>query len=157
MACVCMIESGGFNLQPEDLEDVSALSYCKDHCGAEILFCDPSEGLPAHILRHVIGNVKRPGPVFLPSPRNTILRGLVLENWDMVNHAPFDGKIEDNFSSTSLHLSLTGYERPVKVHGHGKRDSIVYFVEVVASVHDRGVWYTDLDLLPLAKRKWSRI
>ena len=157
IACICMFESGELDLQPEDLDDVIAVSSSNNLYASEILFCDPSEDPPAHALRHMIGNVGRPGLVLLLSPRNTMLREPDLGSWKMVNHAPFDGKFENNFESTSLHLSLTGWEQPVNVRDHGDRDSVVHFVEAVVSAHDRGVWHADLDLLCLSTRRWPRI
>ena len=157
VACICMFENGELNLQLQDLEDILAVSSANNLYASEILFCDPSKSPPPNAFRHVIGNVGRPGLVLLLSPRNTILREPDLESWEMINHAPFDGKFEDNFESTSLHLSLTGYEQPINIHGHGDRDCVVHFAEVVVSAHDRGLWHADLDLLHLATRRWPRI
>ena len=157
VACICMFESGELDLDPEDLEDVVAVSSSNNLYASEVLSCDPSDCPPPYAFRHVIGNIGRPGLVLLLSPRKTMLREPDLESWEMVNHAPFDGKFEDNFASTSLHLSLTGYEQPVNINDHGDRDSVVHFAEAVVSAHDRGVWHADLDLLRLTKRTWSRI
>ena len=156
VACICMFESGELNLQPEDLEDVMAVSSSNNLYASEVLFCDPYESPPAHAFRHVVGNVGKPGLVLLLSPRNSIFREPDLESWKMVNHAPFDGRFEDNFASTSLHLCLTGYEQPVNINDHGDRDSVVHFVEAAVSAHDRGLWHADLDLLRLSRRNWSR-
>ena len=156
VACICMFESGELDLQPEDLEDVMAVSSSNNLYASEILFCDPYESPPAHAFRHVVGNVGRPGLVLLLSPRNSILREPDVGSWEMVNHAPFDGRFEDNFASTSLHLCLTGYEQPVNINDHGDRDSVVHFVEAAVSAHDRGLWHADLDLLRLSRRNWSR-
>ena len=156
VACICMFESGELNLQPEDLEDVMAVSSSNNLYASEVLFCDPFESPPAHAFRHVIGNVGKPGLVLLLSPRNSILREPDVGSWEMVNHAPFDGRFEDNFASTSLHLCLTGYEQPVNINDHGDRDSVVHFVEAAVSAHDRGLWHADLDLLRLSRRNWSR-
>ena len=60
VACICMFESGELNLQPEDLEDVMAVSSSNNLYASEILFCDPYESPPAHAFRHVIGNVGKP-------------------------------------------------------------------------------------------------
>lgn len=157
VACICMFESGELNLKPEGLDHILAVSCSNNIYASEILFSDPFEDSPAHAFRHVVGNVGKPVVVLLFSPRNTTVRKPDLENWDMVNHAPFDGRFEDNFASTSLHLSLTGYEQPVNTDDHGGRDSVVHFVEVVVSAHDRGVWHADLDLLRLATGDWTRI
>ena len=156
VACICMFESGELNLEPDDLEDVMAVSSSNNLYASEVLFCDPYESPPVHAFRHVVGNVGKPGLVLLLSPRNSIFREPGLESWEMVNHAPFDGRFEDNFASTSLHLYLTGYEQPVNMNDHGDRDSVVHFVEAAVSAHDRGLWYADLDLLRLSRRNWPR-
>ena len=156
VACICMFESGELNLEPEDLEDVIAVSSSNNIYASEVLFCDPYESPPAHAFRHVVGNVGKPGVVLLLSPRNSIIRKSGYDSWNMVNHAPFDGRFEDNFASTSLHLCLTGYEQPVNINDHGDRDSVVHFVEAAVSAHDRGLWHADLDLLRLSRRNWSR-
>jgi len=156
MACISMFESKDINLRPENLEDLLAVSSSNHLYATEILFCDPSEKPPANALRHVIESVGRSGLALLLSPRSTILREMDRDSWVMVNHVPFDGRYEDSFASTSLHLSLTGNEQTVNIHEYGDIDSSVDFVEAVVSAHDRGVWHAGLDLLHLATRKWSR-
>ena len=151
-----MFESGELDLHPEDLEDVIAVSSSNNIYASEVLFCDPSESPPPYAFRHVIGNIGRPGLVLLLSSRNTAVREPDFGTWEMVNQAPFDGNFEKNFASTSLHLSLTGYEQSVNLNDHGDRDSVVDFAEAVVSAHDRGLWHADLDLLRLTTRTWSR-
>ena len=97
----------------------------------------------------MIGNVGKPGLVCLLSPRDTIFRELDLETWKLINHWKFDGKLEDNLTSTSLHLSLTGYEQPLNISIHGGRDREAFYLEAVVSAYDKGIWVADLDLTHL--------
>jgi len=72
-----------------------------------------------------------------------------IEKWNQVLHAPFDGASEDNFTSTSIHLSFTEYQMPFDVGNRGGIDNDLYFVETLISVLDRGKWVADLDVLAL--------
>jgi hypothetical protein len=80
-------------------------------------------------------------------PKNPLTRKTDISNWQFVNHNTFDGQLHDSFSSTTLHLGFTEYVFPVDVGSHGNRDFEVYFQESLVSVHDRGEWIADLDIL----------
>ncbi|KAL8722228.1 MAG: hypothetical protein Q9181_007536 [Wetmoreana brouardii] len=149
-ACVTMFDTGYLDLDLEVFGEVIAISSANNIYASEILFCDPSR-MSIHALRHVTGNVGKPGLALLLSPRDTILREPDLESWELVNHAPFDGKSENNFAATSLHLSLTGYEQALNLGRHGSRDQEAFYVEAVVSVHDHGSWMADVDLLHFAQ------
>lgn len=82
--------------------------------------------------------------------RHPIKREPDFETWRLVNHATFDGKLEDNFAATSLHLKLTGFERPLTTALDGGYDKEVIYIEAVVSAHDRGEWVADLDILKFA-------
>jgi hypothetical protein len=69
----------------------------------------------------------------------------------MVNHQDFDGRWENNFRSTSMHLKLTGYEHYLNVGQHGSRYKEVLFAEAAVSVHCRGEWVADLNILSIYK------
>jgi len=109
-------------------------------------------------IRCLIGNIGKPGVALLLSPRELILPEPSLEKWNMVNHVNFDGRLENNFKGTSLHLSLTGYEQGVNVAAsRGRRDKEVFYVEAVVSAHDCGTWVGDLDILALYNYRHSNI
>lgn len=116
---------------------------------SEIMFCDPFH-VPAHTLWHVTGNIGKPGLALLLSRKNTSLREPDLETWHGVNHADFDGIIENNFEATSLHLSLTGCEQSLNLGRHGARDTEAFYEEAVVSAHDHGNWVADLNILQSA-------
>ncbi|KAK3171567.1 hypothetical protein OEA41_003651 [Lepraria neglecta] len=95
------------------------------------------------------GNVGKTGLALLLSPRNTLMREPDLDTWELISHSRFDGKFEDNFRSTSLHLSLIRYEQPLNTQNHGARDKEACYLEAVISAYDKGAWVADLDLLHL--------
>ncbi|KAI0540940.1 hypothetical protein GGR58DRAFT_70660 [Xylaria digitata] len=80
-------------------------------------------------------------------PKRPLTRQMDLPNWQCVNHNQWDGQLHDSFSSTTLHLGFTDYVFPVDIGSHGNRDFEVYFLESLVSVHDRGEWVADLDIL----------
>lgn len=69
--------------------------------------------------------------------------------YNLVEHAAYDGKREDNFKGTSLHLSFTDWTLPLEVKGVEGRtiDQEACIVESVISVLDSGKWVADLDIL----------
>lgn len=64
-----------------------------------------------------------------------------------VTHADYDYERQNNFGSTSLHLSFTGWKVPYMSGVVGLIDQDVHFIEAVVSVRDRGVWVADIDVL----------
>lgn len=157
LACASLFDTGYLDLQIKDLEDVLAVSSGNSIYASEFLFCDPSLKPPKHHLRHVIGNVGKPGLALLLSPRDTVLREPDLETWQLVNHAKFDGCFEDNFASTTLHLSLTGYEQRLNTSRYGCRDKEAFYLEAVVSAYEKGTWVADLDLLHLIHGPFLRV
>jgi hypothetical protein len=101
------------------------------------------ESRPYEIHR-VIGGA---GLAFLIPPHNPMVRPPNSDSWTLVNHQPFDGKLENNFRSTTLHLGFSGYEFPMTFDDHGGRFVDAFFIEAVVSVHDSGRWVADLDVL----------
>lgn len=116
---------------------------------ASPLMSDPVPGFGGDIeIRRVRGNIGRPGLNLLGffSPSAAIrMREKEPLKWSLINHHEFDGKLEDFFSSTSLHLTLTGYIHNIALRG-GSRFPSACFAEVVVSSHDAGNWVADLDL-----------
>jgi hypothetical protein len=78
------------------------------------------------------------------------VKPLEYDNWHLINHAKFDGKLDDFFPNTTLHLSFTDFNMAVDVEGsQGIRDVQVSLLEAVISVHDRGQWIGDINPLCL--------
>ena len=75
----------------------------------------------------IIGNVGQAGFAILIPPKLLRHRNHKPENWTLVDHADFDGKLEDCFQSTSLHLSFTGYKQPLDITSlHGGYEQKFY-------------------------------
>ncbi|CVL03295.1 uncharacterized protein FPRN_00027 [Fusarium proliferatum] len=113
---------------------------------AAALLCDPAEGALPSEVRRVWGSIGKPGIAMMIPPKEPQIRD-VERDWRVVSHNMFDGKLEDSFQSTTLHLRFTDYVLPIDVGSHGNRDFEVYFLESVVSIHDHGDWVADLDIL----------
>lgn len=146
-SCIALFESGSFDFNPADLEQIMAISTGDSLYVAAPLLSDPAANLEPFEVRRVIGNIGRAGLALLIPPQNPLVRSPDSERWNVVNHNIFDGSLEDNFSSTTLHLGFTGYEFPMMGGGHGGRFVDAFFIEAVISVHDSGEWMADLDIL----------
>lgn len=120
-SCIAFLESGSFDFVPHFLEQVMAISIGDSLYVAAPLLSDPAASLAPYELRRVIGNIGRAGLALLIPPKNPLVRSPDSGMWSVVNHEMFDGKLEDNFTSTSLHLGFTGYEFPVMDGEHGGR------------------------------------
>lgn len=155
-ACIAMFESGSCNLDPTGLHEAFALASGNSIYVAAPLLCDPFEVPAEKEIRRVTGSIGRPGiTVFVP-PEEPKCRPRNDESWFHVNHLPFDGKLENCFQQTTIHLAFTAYELPLSDGTHGSHiiDRPASLVETIVSVHDRGEWVADIDvLLALNQRK----
>jgi hypothetical protein len=149
LACIAVFDSGTYDLDPQDLSKVFALSSGNSIYVAAPLLCDPQEIPLEREVRRVVGNIGRPGLAFLIPPSEPKIRKLNNENWRHINHAPFDGKIEDCFQQTTIHLGFTAYNLPLWDESQGDNiiDRPASLVETIVSVHDRGQWVADLDII----------
>jgi len=146
-ACIVLFESGTLAVQPDLFKRVMAMSVGDSLYIAAPLLSDPSDIPAQNEVRRIRGNVGKPGIAMLIPPENPQVKELEAGNWHLINHAPFEGQEEDAFQGTSLHLSFTGYTVPVELGVHGYRDAEIYFLESVVSIHDRGHWVADIDVL----------
>ena len=151
LACVTLFDTGTINLDPDTLNDVLAISSGNLIYASETLFCDPFLPPSLSQLHCLIANVGKPGLALLLASKQYTTRPLELDSWQLVNHTKYDGKFENNFGGTSLHLILTGYEQAISSTRHGNRDKEVYYLEVAISVYNHGGWVADVDVLFLAK------
>ena len=83
----------------------------------------------------------------LVPPQKPMLRQPNQAAWLDVCTTPFDGAEKDHFSRTTLHLSFTEYNPPIYDGVRGGQDSQVFFLESIISVHDKGDWVGDIDIL----------
>ena len=148
-ACIAMFESGAYDLDPSDLEHVFAMSSSNSLFVAAPLLNDPSQRCNDRVVLRVAGNIGRAGVAMLIAPQDPRTRKLESDTWESISHAPFDGKIEDSFRNTSLHLSFTQYTMPVDTGDYGGQDVETFFLESLTSVYDRDKWVADLDILKM--------
>ena len=146
-ACIAMFESGTYDLDPSALEHVFAMSSGNSLFVAAPLLNDPSQRYNDNVIFRVVGNIGRAGLAMLIAPQDPRTRKLESDTWELISHAPFDGKIEDSFRNTSLHLSFTQYTMPVNMGDTGGQDVEAFFLESLISVYDRDKWVADLDVL----------
>ena len=144
-------ESGSYDLHPSALERVFAMSSGNSLFVAAPLLNDPSQCYHSHVVLRVVGNIGRAGIAMLIAPQDPRTRKLEADTWELISHAPFDGKIEDSFQNTSLHLSFTQYTMPVNTGYYGGRDIEAFSLESLISVYDRDKWVADLDVLMMLK------
>ncbi|KAH8809362.1 hypothetical protein F5884DRAFT_901460 [Xylogone sp. PMI_703] len=146
-SCITFFESGGFDIDPSHLTSVMAISSGNSIYVAAPILCDPSIEPASYGVQRIIGNVGRSGIAFLYPPENPKIKEWDLGFYQVVKHEKFDGRLDDCFQSTTLHLAFSGYELPIDVGIHGGRFTEAFFLEAVVSVHERGEWVADLDVL----------
>ena len=105
-ACVAMFESGGFDLKPDILDRVMAVSAGDSIYVAAPVLCDPAVRTKPHEVRRIVGNVGRPGLAFLIPPSSPRMKQIDLHTYRVINHNPYDGNLEDCFQNTSLHFEF---------------------------------------------------
>ena len=152
-ACIAMLETGYVNLDPKSLEEVMALSSGNSIFVSSALLNDPGHQLKQHSVTRIVGNIGRPGVSLLVPPAGEPRVRPLSGYFRAVSYAPFDRKREDNFRSTTLHLSFTKFEFPLNDGTSGMIDQQIFLVETVVSVHDRGEWVADLNVLKALDRK----
>ncbi len=155
-ACIAMLESGSINLASTGLQSVMAMSSGDSLYIATPLLSDPAYKPDSKITR-IRGNVGWAGIALLIPPDETRTREIDPKDWNLINHDEFDGVITDSFKSTSLHMSFTEFVLPIDTGLRGFRDTEIYFLESVISMHDKGRWMGDLKILPVFEDPLFRI
>jgi len=155
LACIMMFESGTLNLAPDDFSNVMAISSGNSIFVPKALLSDPFEDIHEHELQRFVGNIGKPGITLMVCPQNPRVRRLS-DDFRVVRHAKYDFKREDNFKETTLHLSFTDWKLPLNTGttSWGNISEDVHYVESVVSVHDRGVWVADIDLVRGCNKLW---
>ncbi|KAM0340151.1 hypothetical protein ACHAPU_010643 [Fusarium lateritium] len=147
LSCVAYLE-GGFDLEPESLERVFAVAFEESIYFSMKLTCDPWESPAAHELKRFTGNVGRSGLTLLVPPKTSMVLEREESSWRLMSSSDFDGKSENYFPKTSMHLSFTEYYVPLVQSGDvQEQDSQVFLLESVVSVYDAGRWIGDVDVL----------
>ncbi|KAF5646136.1 hypothetical protein F52700_1826 [Fusarium sp. NRRL 52700] len=154
LSCVAYLE-GGFDLEPRDLERTFALAFEESIYFSMKLACDPWDSrddpygsAQDYELKRFTGNIGRSGLTFLIPPKTSMIMELEETSWRMMSSSEFDGKSENYFPKTSMHLSFTEYYVPLVQSGDvQEQDSQVFLLESVVSVYDAGRWIGDVDVL----------
>ncbi|EAT90362.1 hypothetical protein SNOG_02150 [Parastagonospora nodorum SN15] len=145
---------------PETLDDPKSRNGLKDPSimalingnsiyVASALLSDPSIPPSGTPITRVFGNLGRSEMSLLVPPVDPRLAELDLSSWKHINHSHFTGRLQDCFSSTSLHLTFTDSEDTVYLGNRGLRDRQVVFLEALVSIDDRGKHIGDLDILSM--------
>ena len=80
-ACVAMFEPGGFDLKPDILIRVMAVSAGDSIYVAAPILCDPAVRRKPHEVRRIVGNVGRPGLAFLIPPSSPRMKHIHLHTY----------------------------------------------------------------------------
>jgi len=130
-SCIAVFEISSVDINPEDAVNVIAISVGNSIYVLEGFLRDPCETPPRDAMRRIIGNIGKPGLALLVSPKDPKSREVEYNTWNVVNHTMFDGKLEDSFRGTSLHLSFTGFDLPLLLGDTGRFDTEAYLLESV--------------------------
>ena len=110
------------------------------------LLSDPFDTIAESDIRHIVGNIDRPGICMLIAPEDPQIRPLSNE-YIQVTYAQYDSRRDNHFQGTSLHLSFTNWSLPLDSYSMRTTDHSVHYVESAISVIDRGEWVANLDIL----------
>ncbi|KAF5663486.1 hypothetical protein FCIRC_11132 [Fusarium circinatum] len=150
-SCLTMLESGGHDIHPDQINLVIAMATGNSIYASEALLQDPSlpdnSGLPYFRgIRRLTGNVGYPGVVLLiPPPMPRVLQ-VDKTRGRFVQAYPFDGTLQNSFAQTSIHLKFTEFVVPL-ASARGAVDADVVLREALISVYDGSRWIADLDIL----------
>lgn len=147
--CISMLESGSYNIPPQVLDDVIAISSRNNIFVSELLLQDPYSLKRRDDIKCVVGNVGRTGMVLIVAPPAPRVLEAQLDDFRLVTHAPSDGKRENSFQSTTGHLRFTEFEMALDVGNRGAVDKDLRLVETLVQIFERDKWIADLDILPL--------
>ncbi|KAK8053321.1 hypothetical protein PG996_012622, partial [Apiospora saccharicola] len=134
-SCIAMMETGTLNLEPGSFDRILALAHGNSIYMMRYFITDPALQLPSSEIVRIVGNVGRAGTSLLVSPASQPLIRQLSNSLRAVTYANFDGKRENSFTSTSLHLSFTPHEFPLDYGVSGIIDHQVFYVGSVVSVH----------------------
>ncbi|KAL4986299.1 hypothetical protein BDW68DRAFT_163553 [Aspergillus falconensis] len=150
-ASILQFESGTLSVDVHELNQVMAISSGNSLFIAQRILQDPipPANVPSCAVAHAIGNVGKPGIALLFAPEQPRVREHDVERWHVVNHERFDGKSSGgSFEASSLHMSFTGWEGPLRVQGPSAfRGMEAYNLETRISMYDQAEWVADLNIL----------
>lgn len=144
-ACLTQFDSGHYDTDPGQLRNVMAMSSRNSLYIGSGLLCDPSDESNFGSIRRIPGNIGRPGVAYLVPPVDPLMKTVSIEDWRQLGHGIFDGRLQNFFGSTSLHLSFTGASSPINYGFAGGQDAEVYILETLISIHEGARWIADLN------------
>ncbi|KAL4993538.1 hypothetical protein BDV10DRAFT_199511 [Aspergillus recurvatus] len=150
-ASILQFESGTLSVDVHEMDQVMAISSGNSLFIAQRILHDPipPPNMPSCAVAHAIGNVGKPGIALLFAPEQPMVREHDVEKWHVVNHNRFDGNSSGgSFEASSLHMSFTGWEGPLRVRGPSAfRGMEAYNLETRISMYDQAEWVADLNIL----------
>ncbi|KAK6218455.1 hypothetical protein QIS74_06335 [Colletotrichum tabaci] len=137
-----------FDLPPSQIhENVCGFSFGDSIYVPENLIRDPFEASDDQVMVRVLGNIGLPGFVMFSSVMEPMVSE-VCDSWKVVNRNLFNGRPENAFGSTSMHLSLTNWERSIEEPTSvGIQDVQLTVMESVVSIREAGRWVGDVDVV----------
>ena len=145
-SCITAFESGNF-LAASHFDDVVVVSCGNSLFVSELFLSDPKSAGTENGVRCLLGSIGEPEVSLLFLAGEPEAANVSSESWEMVNHAKFDGRLDDCFGATSAYLNLTGDKVPLNFGTQGACDKVVSYVEAVVSVHEHVAWTTDCSVL----------
>ncbi|KAM0131925.1 hypothetical protein ACHAP3_006667 [Botrytis cinerea] len=128
-AYIYMFELGTFNLDPEGLKEVFAISSGNSIFVTSPLLCDPYEQPTGVEIQRVPGNIVDPELSFIIPPPNPKILEPGVNNWRNLDYKPFRGVLEENLLDGQI------IDRPVRL------------VETIAQLFDRDRRIAGLDIM----------
>ncbi|KAL6801228.1 hypothetical protein GGI42DRAFT_325954 [Trichoderma sp. SZMC 28013] len=151
-SCTLMFENT-FDVLPSQMRNVMAISSGNSLFIAATLLSDPAKPIQKNKIRHILGNIGRPGTALLVPPIEPRMMSLNIESWHLLNFSAWDGIERDSFQNSSLHLWFSGSTQEVDIGFSGAQDKELYILESVISLHGRGQWIADLDILKASQNQ----
>ncbi|KAI3533987.1 hypothetical protein CSPX01_12338 [Colletotrichum filicis] len=137
------------DLRPTDIEEnVCGVSFGDSIFVPENLTRDPFEASDEQAIVRVLGNIGLPGFVMFSSVMEPMVSEVSESSWKVINQNIFNGRPENAFGSTSMHLSFTNWERSLEEPmSGGLQDTQVMKMESVVSIREAGSWVGDVDVV----------
>ncbi len=80
-------------------------------------------------------------------PKNPIFQPIDPSSWKFVSIDKFNGRGEDHFQRTTMHISFTNFQVPIFTNAEHNQDYEAMIQETIISVYDSGDWIGDIDIL----------
>jgi hypothetical protein len=155
-SCIAFFDTGTVDFNPTEFKHSFALCSEDTIYVPAIILSDPFANVAEYEMRSILGNIGRQGLSILVPPFEPRVRK-PSDSYNLITHAAYDFKREDNFRGTSLHLSFTDWTFPLAAEGSRMIDHDAQIVEAVISVRDRGQWVADIDILEVDFQEMLRL